>query len=378
MNDDLLSREDIKALIASYPIFVLLNPDEVTQLALLTKTKHIAPAVQITNEGDIIDNVYFIVSGNAEVTRSLKTVVGDEMIHVTNLVKGDVIGLSNDGFFSLFRQGLRTATVTSTTEMVLVVLSISDLYNFLRESTDNYPDFKKACEKILLINFIKKSDLFNSLSNDRIEQLSRKLTKVFINAKEVIFTQGDKADKCYFILNGSVSIQSLESGHKHVIATLEKSDIFGEGAFLDIPIRNATAQAEKDCELFVYEKSAMDFINEPIAESLNLKWLEQIRPLKNLKILLKEKTTHEGESVLILTNPDINLSRTLSEKEKLIWNHINNNISVLELSNITNIPSKTLYQMLLSFNKNDFIEVPLLKEESFFKKFLKKIKVNDK
>ena len=187
MNDTRLSLGEIRSLIASHPALILFNSEEIEHLSLLTKTQHVNAGVNITTEGEIIDHICFIAAGSADVNRSIATVKGKEITHVSHLIKGDAIGLSDNGFFALSRPGLRTATVTSITDMVLIALSISDLYDFLRKPTNKYPDLKNSCEKILLMNFIKKSNLFINLSNDKIEQLSRKITKILVSAGEMIF-----------------------------------------------------------------------------------------------------------------------------------------------------------------------------------------------
>ena len=153
--------------------------------------------------------------------------------------------------------------------------------------------------------------------------------------------------------------------------------MFGEGAFLDIPIRNASARAETNCELFVCENNIEDII-EHTTKPLNLKRLEQLRPMKNLEILLKEKTTNEGDKLLILNNPTLNLSKALSVKEHLVWDHISNDITLLDISKVTNIPLTSLYKILLSFNKNGFVEIPLLAPEPWFKRIINKISMSKK
>src|SRR6185437_7831775 len=96
-SDSIKMRESF---IAHYPLFCLLNPNDIHDLALLAKEVSFAAETIIIHEGDLVDAVYLIMSGTAKVTRSITTVGKTEIIPIAHLTKGDAIGLTQTGFFS--------------------------------------------------------------------------------------------------------------------------------------------------------------------------------------------------------------------------------------------------------------------------------------
>jgi DnaJ like chaperone protein len=75
-------------------------------------------------------------------------------------------------------------------------------------------------------------------------------------AGEVIFREGDKADKMYVIRSGEVVIERAG----HVVATLPSGAMFGEMALIDGSPRSATARAKTNCELAVIGHEAFLYL----------------------------------------------------------------------------------------------------------------------
>lgn len=120
---------DIKrTFIKKQPCFVPLTEDESNGLAELLTEKTFAPGETIVVEGDLVDSVYLIVSGEAEVRHIY---IENNMEKITVLAKlkaGAAIGLNDTGFYSV--SGVRTATVVALTPMVTLRLSIAAFHGF--------------------------------------------------------------------------------------------------------------------------------------------------------------------------------------------------------------------------------------------------------
>jgi CRP-like cAMP-binding protein len=79
-------------------------------------------------------------------------------------------------------------------------------------------------------------DLFNKVG-------TQAATEDYEN-RQIIFTQGDKADAMFYIRNGSVKLTvTSKSGRKAVIAVLRQGDSFGEGCLVRRSLRISTATA---------------------------------------------------------------------------------------------------------------------------------------
>lgn len=125
---DPIDLETKMAYIKKQPAFNGLSPDEYETLAGLLAEKHFVPGDTIVTEGDPVDSVYLIVSGNADV-RHIRIIDSKQQIeHLATLGPGTAIGLNDTGFYSL--SGVRTATVVANEPMVTLRLSVAAFHGF--------------------------------------------------------------------------------------------------------------------------------------------------------------------------------------------------------------------------------------------------------
>lgn len=108
--------------------FSQLTDNEIEMLAnLLTEQPYLAGETIVT-EGDIVDSVYLIVSGTADVRHI--SYQNDVLVtkSLATLTVGNAIGLNDTGFYSV--SGVRTATVVALTDMVTLRLSLAAFHGF--------------------------------------------------------------------------------------------------------------------------------------------------------------------------------------------------------------------------------------------------------
>ncbi len=76
--------------------------------------------------------------------------------------------------------------------------------------------------------------------------------------KEVVFSQGDKADSVFYIQSGRVQLSVVsKSGKEAVVAALREGSFFGEGCLAGQLLRMATATAIQGCTVARVEKGVM-------------------------------------------------------------------------------------------------------------------------
>jgi len=99
-------------------------------------------------------------------------------------------------------------------------------------------------------SFFEKSTLFSGLDRATLDGLARLCRRADVKAGEVLFSQGDRSDGCYIVLDGVLSIyaQSPE-GEETLLALLASGDVIGEMGLIDGMPRSATATALKPCAL---------------------------------------------------------------------------------------------------------------------------------
>ena len=94
--------------------------------------------------------------------------------------------------------------------------------------------------------------------------------------KQVIFSQGSRADAVFYIEKGKVKLTVLSSrGKEAVVAILGNGDFFGEGSLAGQPLRMTTATAMTECTILRVEKDTMMRMlhNEPAFADLFVAYL---------------------------------------------------------------------------------------------------------
>jgi len=126
--DDVIDLEFRKSLVKKQTCFSRLRENEIEELADLFVEKRFSAGERIVTEGDLVDSVFLIIDGEADVRRYR---VENGELKYTSLAKlgpGESIGLSETGFYSL--SGRRTATVVALTDMTTICLSVAKFNGF--------------------------------------------------------------------------------------------------------------------------------------------------------------------------------------------------------------------------------------------------------
>lgn len=347
------------AFIQQYPVFSLLGNEDLNALAKISTEKFFAQEDIITKQDDIIDKLYLIIEGQANV---YKTIVSDDheakLIKVAVLSANDAIGLNESGFFSstLFR----TAMVKALTKMRVLEINVQDFQKFLSNPSILYPALKNVSEKILFMHFMNQSGLLKQFSQEQIQSIANNTTKLSVKKNTDLFKQADPADKIYFLIKGNVEIISTEHGEEHLLKLIEPPNIFGESAFFSEGQRNATARTKSDCDFFVLEASKIKEILDKQSENSLYDTLGSIR----IKQLRPKKIGEEvNREVNIIKDPQ-GIEHQLTDKEMDIYKAIKTNDTIADILKKPQLKQyklnlHDLYDELLKLYKTGIIELPL-------------------
>ncbi len=128
-----------------------------------------------------------------------------------------------------------------------------------------------------IIHELRQIDFLRNLSEQEIRLLVPNVQTFEFGAGETIVTQGETGDSMYVIRRGKVEVLGrTENGVTKRIATLGRTQIFGEAAMMTGEPRNATLKAQTDlevlelsresfAELFKQHPEAVEQISEVIA-----------------------------------------------------------------------------------------------------------------
>ena len=91
------------------------------------------------------------------------------------------------------------------------------------------------------------------------EVLRNESTALTFRAGETIFSEGERGDTMFAVLDGEVEIRK----HGHVLETVAHGGVFGEMALIDDAPRSADAIAKTDCRVVaIGEKRFMTLVQQ--------------------------------------------------------------------------------------------------------------------
>jgi CRP/FNR family cyclic AMP-dependent transcriptional regulator len=103
---------------------------------------------------------------------------------------------------------------------------------------------------------LRNTTLLRSFSDEDLEGLSRAAVHRTLDAREVVFSQGDSCRSIYWIASGRVRITSLSRGGEELLLGMaEEGETFGELALLEGHRRIVSASAERSSHLISIDGS---------------------------------------------------------------------------------------------------------------------------
>ena len=105
------------------------------------------------------------------------------------------------------------------------------------------------------ITALRTLPMFETLSQERLEDISRIATLRRIARNAVVLHAGDRTDNIYLVLSGELEVQMSDlEGHGVILSRLGPGEMFGEMGAIDERPRSATVMALKPCNLVVIAK----------------------------------------------------------------------------------------------------------------------------
>lgn len=385
-----LNQENREELIAMHPLFSLLSVEDKKILAELMYEIYVPAGSKIVSEGDLVDSVYLIAGGVAEVTRHpVSTSIKADVV-VAKLSRGEAIGFTTSDFFS--KTGIRTATVTSLSSTLLLGIGIDSFNHFMKKPERLYAGLQKVSNMILKMNLIKRAEPFAELKPEQLYKLVQRIEEVQVSANQFIFKQGDESHSCYLIQEGVVEIIKMTADNQEAKTLLKPLAIFGLSSLLTLNHHNVSAKALTECHLLLLQKKQFEevlhhdiFLNnkkdavsiERVKEKL---FYQHFLPniVSDIQIT-EDKTT--DEPIFTLKNPKTNSYYQLSSEGLFVWNLLNGSNSLDTIINRFNQKfhtkdDQTVLKLLIELSQAQFLDPPLptLEFKSKNKKsFLEKI-----
>lgn len=350
---------DFKIIKKNKTFFHQLDDTQLFFLLSLMEKIVFPPGEVIVKEGDLGGDIFFVASGHLQVTcKSQKNILG-------KLNQGDVIGVAGDDFYS--QTGLRTATVTTSSESILFLLKLESLIKFLEKYPRIDGDVHRTADRMMQAKFIKESAQLSDLSPAAINELSKALKIELIKANTTIFREGEFGQKCYLIRSGKLAVSAAHDGEEErIISTLTAPMLFGETSLLTESPRNATVRTLTDCELFSLDHETFLKIVEKESKfmgHLSTLLIERSRPLKNPDVEIYFQKKADGEMIGVLKNKVTAVYYRLSRVGIHVWQLIDGKTTPQEMmtsvfENYFIFSPESIIQLIGDLEVQGFVLIP--------------------
>jgi signal transduction histidine kinase len=174
------------------------------------------------------------------------------------------------------------------------------------------------------LNDLRKSPLFEGLSDEELQQLMDSAKPVSLRAGEVLMKQGDPGDTAFVILKGEFEIQKQSGQSLIKIDVRNQGDVVGEMALLARAPRNATVIAKTDSEtLCISQEVFEDLLSTSSTAALAVLHWVMVRLSQNEALLHQQEKmaalgTLSAGLAHELNNPAAAAQRSASELNKTL------------------------------------------------------------
>lgn len=199
------------------------------------------------------------------------------------------------GEMAAFIELPRAATVTATSSCLFATLSKTDFRSFMKVVPNMQNSIEFMVKQHMLQNLIQlKSPFLESVSIAKAHGMASKSNIESYKKGDIIFKEGDTAQKFYFVYSGSLDVEKTKDDVFQVVGHLYPGDYFGELALINDNPRLATITAAETTIVLCISKAHFHdcFENKP---DLLSEFIVRMNGRKvELRVLLDHKRSREA------------------------------------------------------------------------------------
>jgi CRP/FNR family transcriptional regulator len=218
------------------------------------------------------------------------------------------------------------------------------------------------------IEFLKNIDLFSSLNDDELLQISHKVVIKEFAKNEVILFEEETNEYMYIILIGKVKVaQATEEGKEIILAIHQSQEFFGEISLIDGKTSSAAVVAMEESLVAIISKAnfySLLFSQRKVLENLLRILCLRLRESWKRIHILNFKDAPQRMKMLLKILAGENGERTPGGMR------INLRLTHQEIADMTGLTRETVTRVLNQWRKEGLITIPrsrnILLNEVFF------------
>ena len=137
-------------------------------------------------------------------------------------------------------------------------------------------------------DFLTQISLFQGMSHDDLHFIADSVETVSIRKGEVLFNEGDKANRAFFVKEGEVEILKESSGREVLLAVRGEGAVIGEMALLQSAPRSATIRARTDTVFYAIDKENFDRLLHSSPSAMQSLFYTMLERMKSDQVSLRQ------------------------------------------------------------------------------------------
>lgn len=340
---------------------------ETTRRALAQRLRYreYGPGEVLATQGQSADEFFLVLGGTAKAY--VKDSKGREMLLAT-LEEGDIFG---DGIAAAGET--YSITVRSEQQVECFVLARADFESVLAKSGDPIASLGAGLGGLPLGAVLNRVSPFNTMPPQLVAKIAAQMKPKFFKKGETIVSQNETASAFYIIRSGQVEVSFRTSeGEVRSDMRLGAGQYFGEASLLTNTARTDSVKAVEDCELLALYRDKLDAVLKlgegyDLAQYFTKGLNKRFRPKQVATISITEQTLATGEHFYMLNQGDGEQFFRLSERNLFLWNLMNGDNSLNDLSMAYFLEYKQLdlegvSNLVGQLQAGGFLEVPPIDE----------------
>jgi CRP/FNR family cyclic AMP-dependent transcriptional regulator len=209
-------------------------------------------------------------------------------------------------------------------------------------------------------NFLKKTEIFASLSDREMEQIINKMVVKQFKKNETILYEEDTSEYMYIILLGKVkAVRTTEDGKEIILAMHKSGSFFGEMSMIDGKTAPASVIATEDSLIAIISRKdffSIIFLNNKVTSNLLKILCSRLRRCwDTIQLLNFNNALHRTKMMLLMLIDDY------GEKTPE-GTTLNIKLTHQDISNMTGLTRESVTRVIDKLQKNK--EIIILKNKS--------------
>ncbi|NND01231.1 MAG: cyclic nucleotide-binding domain-containing protein [Acidimicrobiia bacterium] len=312
-------------LLAALPGFDSLDVETKRQLSDKFERREADEGSVLITQGDPSPGLFVLLEGHVRVTQKSSAGTTDLNLLGPGAIFGEM-SFVRDG-------GVAGANVVADSPVVAAVINPSDFASAL----EAHPDLAAAIADNSLFRYRANllSQVFHNIDAAGRRHIADSIEAIDVDKGQIIVRQGEQGKRAYVLTQGTADVILESPDGNRTLATLRPGSLIGEASLLTDAPRDASVVMTAPGRVLALSRSDLleaagndGKVSTELVSLLRMRW----RPKQRPGIEVTERTTPEGDKIVVLKDPARNKYYRMAGDGAFIWNHLDGQTTLRDIA----------------------------------------------